>query len=353
MKRIERILVTRTDRLGDVLLSLPSLTYLRLVLPKKQILFVCKEDYLCVVKPTLESQNIECLESSKLKEVLSGSNLVSAALCLFPDSRLMLNLLRYGVQLRVGAYSKPLSLLCFNRGLWQRRSTARKNEAEYNLDLAKNLVEYIEPKTHMKQIPPIELTCDTSKRLLACSALESIGIDPFRDFTVIHPGMGKSATNLSSNGYERLIDRMHSLFARIVVSLGPNEMTDPSILSLIDRIKTIHVLPQQPLAVLMEVFRLAKLVLAPSTGPLHLAHYVGTNTVGLYSPVRAHSPVRWNPWGGTGKHKTIMPEVSCPARRHCFEEKCTYYSCMDGLPKSTNLAKIMFNQYSGGSTVWT
>jgi len=54
-------------------------------------------------------------------------------------------------------------------------------------------------------------------------------------------------------------------------------------------------------------------VVANSTGPLHLAVAVGTKVVGLYPGKAVMSPARWGP---TGKHdRVIVPtslECKCP-----------------------------------------
>jgi len=79
---------------------------------------------------------------------------------------------------------------------------------------------------------------------------------------------------------------------------------------------------------LAEFFRLCNLVIAPSTGPLHLASWVGTQTVGLFSPVKSQHPNRWAPWGGAKPSQVLLPQVDCPADRDCLGEKCRYFNCM-------------------------
>ena len=50
----------------------------------------------------------------------------------------------------------------------------------------------------------------------------------------------------------------------------------------------------------------AKLFLGNSTGPIHIAAAVGTFVVGLYSPVKVESPLRWGPL--TDKKKIFVPD---------------------------------------------
>ena len=56
---------------------------------------------------------------------------------------------------------------------------------------------------------------------------------------------------------------------------------------------------------------LARAVVAPSTGPVHIAAALGVPRVaGIYSPVPAHHPHRWGPLGTVG---ALTRMVCCPA----------------------------------------
>jgi len=54
---------------------------------------------------------------------------------------------------------------------------------------------------------------------------------------------------------------------------------------------------QTELKVLMAILSKADLVVANSTGPLHLAAATGTKVIGLYPAGKTVSPVRWKPIG--------------------------------------------------------
>ena len=138
-----RILVSRTDRLGDVMMALPSLEYLRVSHPDALIDFLCRPEYLDLLAPYLASRKIrgnrvEPGDSSSLKRILSLGK-YRAALLLHDDPAVLWRVWLAGVPIRVGPYSKPASLLWLNRGIRQSRSRAEKNEGEYNFDLALRL----------------------------------------------------------------------------------------------------------------------------------------------------------------------------------------------------------------------
>jgi ADP-heptose:LPS heptosyltransferase len=56
---------------------------------------------------------------------------------------------------------------------------------------------------------------------------------------------------------------------------------------------------------LLAVLSHARKVVAPSTGVVHLAASLGVETVGIYSPARVQSAIRWSPRGD--KARAVSP----------------------------------------------
>ena len=75
------------------------------------------------------------------------------------------------------------------------------------------------------------------------------------------------------------------------------------------------------LAALLSV---ASLVVANSTGPLHIADALGTRVIGLYSPYRSAAPHRWGPYGQP--ENVFVPDgVVC---KRCTRDRCEKYNCL-------------------------
>jgi len=78
------------------------------------------------------------------------------------------------------------------------------------------------------------------------------------------------------------------------------------------------------LAALLSV---AALVVANSTGPLHLADALGTKVIGLFSPYRSAAPHRWGPYGQP--ENVFVPEgVAC---KRCTRDRCEMYNCLSSV----------------------
>jgi ADP-heptose:LPS heptosyltransferase len=330
MKTEARILVTRTDRLGDVLLALPVLEFLRRSLPNFEIDFLVEDRYLDVIQPYLSARKIQGHGVADVKTWIETRRF-AAALVLQPDTSLLKTIWRTRIPLRLSPRSKPWSFLLTNAGLRQHRSRAEKNEAEYNLDLARTLLKKMGQEESSEPlslwIPP-----ETTSSARALDVLEAAGIPESSRFVILHPGMGGSALNLSSEQYVDFARALLNQNILVVVSVGPFARDRQTWDYLKEKLPKLSSISDQSLSVVREIFRKAQIVIAPSTGPIHLAHLVGTPTIGLYSPVRTQLAKRWAPWGGTGPSLIFAPEVSCPGRRDCVGSRCEHFFCMEPFP---------------------
>ena len=322
-----KILIARTDRLGDVLLALPALAYIRRAIPEAEIDFLCRLDVGDVIRPTLDALRIQTLflpDGDKLKFVKK----YAACLFLFWEERLCKAAFWSNIPIRMGIYSKPLSYLLLNSGIRQHRSLARKNEALYNLDLARKLLSKLGFNEELPIDEKMTLETDEMSKRRAEQTLAQHALTK-SNFIIVHPGMGGSALNVSAENYIEIIQKLKESGEEVVLSLGPLPIDQGLGTRIQAKIPGLKVVQGLTLPALREFFRLAKVVLAPSTGPLHLAHLVGTKTVGIFSPVLSHSMVRWAPWGGSGESLTLSPQVPCPAKQDCLGDACEYFPCMD------------------------
>lgn len=329
MNRSHRILVVRTDRMGDVMMALPVLHYLRKSLPQAQIEFLVQDLYLDVVGPYLDSLAVKVLGVQRDGKNLFFQNYTSV-LTLFGDASLALRAWKAQIPVRVGLFSKPWSFVLYSNGLRQKRSLAQKNEAVYNLELAQFFLNQVVGVAAKWEEPHIQLMGDAQSAVEAKERLEDIGMDPAEPFILFHPGMGGSAVNPSAAKYLEMMDAVEKQSGiPVVLSIGPLKR-DQDLAAMILKAKPyLKTIRHLELSVLREVFRLARAVIAPSTGPLHLAHYVGTKTVGIYPPVRAQDKLRWAPWGGAGQSVVFSPTLGCPGKRDCIGQRCPHYFCMD------------------------
>jgi ADP-heptose:LPS heptosyltransferase len=140
---------------------------------------------------------------------------------------------------------------------------------------------------------------------------------------VLHPGSGGSAERWPVEKFIRLFQTLSELGLTVVMSgTEPERATIDDISSRLS-ITVNKIAGETDLRTLAAVLSLATVVVANSTGPLHLATAVGTKVVGLYPGKKIMSPKRWGPLGED--HRVIQPpQEEC----HCPPKQCR---CMEGI----------------------
>ena len=236
------------------------------------------------------------------------------------------------IPVRVGVKSQWHSFLFFNRGIRQKRSRADKSELEYNFRLVEEglwLPEGHLPRMHLK------IAAQWTDRL------SKFGLKT-REYAVVHPGMAGSARNWPVDHYAQFIRRVTaSQTVAITGTAADLNYLEPLRELLKDLEGNPHLvwLDQKISGPdLVAVLGNADFVLAPSTGVLHLAASTGRPTIGLYSPVRVQRAVRWGPKGE--RTETLTPDVKCPGELSCLGEACPVWDCMPEITVASVLAHV-------------
>lgn len=333
-----RILISRTDNLGDLLLSLPAIQLVRKNNSNAKVALLAKKPFLDLLHSFLVENEIAPLD---LEESEWRIEKWDAVLSLYSRPQEAAYFLLKKIPNRFGNLTHWWSPLLFNKGFRQKRSKAQKSEADYSIELAKALIQELgENEEQGSSI--VYLPIDTKEEQQAIEKLKDLGIDPSSSFVVLHPGMAGSALNLSPDQYEEIIQKV-SKVGTVLISIGPNSCDQEIGKKLSLAIPGLMKIEGLSLKALKEVFRKSRAVIAPSTGPLHLAHAVGVPTIGIYSPIRSHHPTRWAPKGGRIKPIILMPSVQCPAQRACLGSKCSEFDCF----RKPDWASLILNALNG------
>jgi heptosyltransferase I len=111
-----------------------------------------------------------------------------------------------------------------------------------------------------------------------------------KDLFVINPcavAKAKNWRNWTTDGYATVADIVSERYGmQVVISGGPSELekdTAEQIISLCRKAAPINLVAQTNIAEMVATLQLASIVLAPDTGPVHIASALGTDTIGLYA----------------------------------------------------------------------
>ncbi len=299
--------------MGDFILTLPAIAALQEAYPKARLTVAVSPAVYPLAVRVLPGKNVFSHNGSFSKfHSFLKSEQFDLAVFFRPRLGTALAAFLAGVPKRLGTGYRGYSVL-YNLKHYEHRHTAERKEAEYSLSLLKPLG--IEKGWHFDTI-----SIDTSE---AESVAKELGLDFSKRWIAIHPGSGGSSPNWPKKDYIELAKKLAEAGFSILWTGTASELED------IDG-------PGVSLAGKTEIWDLAclysrsKLVIAPSTGPLHLASLVGTAVVGIYSPVRVNSPRRWEPLGP--KAKTLVPPVpECD----CKASQCRRGDCMELLAVET------------------
>ncbi len=137
-----KILICRTDRIGDVILTLPVITYLRMADKKAHITFLGAEYSRKVLQNNPYLDEFIVYEPKGRHAGLAGLFTLAAemrrakfdtVLHIFPRFKVSLAAFLAGIRVRVGPAARWYSFL-YNKKLNIHRSRVEKHELEYNLD---------------------------------------------------------------------------------------------------------------------------------------------------------------------------------------------------------------------------
>jgi heptosyltransferase-3 len=322
---IKRILLVRTDRLGDVILTLPMLPALRTCFPDAYIAMLLRrytgeilEGNPYVDELIWYDREHELVPFADMCRTLRERQF-DAAIVVYPRIRLAWLMFRSGIPLRVGTGYRYYSFL-FNRKVYEHRKNAERHELEYNLNLLKELHCTL-PADFTPEFR-IEIPAESQARVE--HLLRSLGVERNK-FAIVHPGSGGSAREWPPEKFGQFAHRLASVSTWKVVVTGSKG----------EEKKVAHVVHASggtalPLAGQLSIKELgalmqsAALFVSNSTGPLHLAVAMGTPVVGIYPQHTAMSAKRWGPY--TGKKMVLVPDrpTDCNV---CLESK-TACECM-------------------------
>ena len=322
-----KILVIRTDRLGDVILSLPVLTALKNSFPAVHVSMMLRTYTAELVAGYPDVDEIITLddktELNSFSDIRYYANLlkkkkIDTVLVLHPTFKLALLCALAKIPVRVGTGFRAYSFL-FNKKVFHHRKKAQKHELEYNLELAEKIGASLKQIEFKIQIPePISQEIH--------NFLHQVRENEKQPVVILHPGSGGSAMDWPLQNFASLNDQLRSeLNVLTIVTGGPNEIG--LIDNLISQTKNPPVkwIGNSGLKHLAALIQAANVFVANSTGPLHLAVAVGTPVVGFYCPIIPCLPKRWGPYGHL--ESVLMPPVE-PCQK-CASPKCNHNNCME------------------------
>ena len=307
---IRRLLVVRTDRLGDMALTTVALQDLRQHFRKAKITVLAPPAPLALLEshPSVD-RRVELTDAGLPDELVGRFDL---AIDFTPADPLRGALLvaRTRAPLRAGFRGGGREVF-FN--IRAPHSNRRRHLIDRNRDLLEALG--VPP---FARFPKLVVTAEEAER--ARSRLAALGAAAPR--VTVHPGGHYPSQRWSPECYADLVTLLtgHSAAACIVLS-GPGEEPE------VHRIcaSTPDALSTGPLTVreLMAVLAVCDLFVGNNSGPLHIAGALGVPTVSVMGPT---DPERFSPRGIDDR--VVRHDLPCSP---CDRGRCWHHTCLRGI----------------------
>lgn len=292
---LKTILISRTDSIGDVVLTLPVAHALKEKFPNCRIVFLGKT----YTKPVIDCcvnideiicwDEIEHLDKGKQIEVFKSLK-ADCILHVFPNKQVAALAKKAGIPLRIGTSHRLFHWYTCNRLPNFTRKNSDLHEAQLNFKLLKPLeigsdygLEEIRKYFDFTKVKP--LAADLAAML-----------DRGRYNIILHPKSKGSALEWGISNFSELIKLLPKDKFKIFIS-GTKQEGELVKDIFFENREVEDLTGKLNLSELISFINHCDALVAASTGPLHLAAVLGKKAVGIYPSMRPIHPGRWSPLG--------------------------------------------------------
>lgn len=316
MKQL-RFLISRIDRIGDVVLSTQLPREIKIKYPNSFVAVLVKnytkDIYLNnpFVDAIITYDNLNKTEKSFMELVREIKQYkFSHAFMLLPNEKLNYVLFMSGIKYRVGVGHKLYQFLTFTKYVDRKKYNPLRHEADYCADMIRKIginVRSTLPEIHLTEIEKTKAYSIKNKLIKDNQKLIGINISS-----------GNSAPNLNQDEYKKLILTFKKNINYKIAVMDNNVLPD------LDNIDGV-LYPNKGNTLRDSIINLASLdlLISNSTGPMHICAALKVPTLSFFCPLTACSPKLWGPLGN--KSEIIVPEQNyCNTQCPIDPKKCDY-----------------------------
>jgi ADP-heptose:LPS heptosyltransferase len=302
---MKHIIISRTDSIGDVVLTLPLAGFLKSKFPGVIISFIGTRYTLPIISRS------GFIDQALIKEDLKGSGVDSnadAIIFAFPDIDVAKWAKKMKIKARIGTSHRWMHFLYANKRVNFSRKRSGLHEAQLNFKLLEGI--------GIKNIPE-------KSELPKWYGLEKIDLEkdrPGKKRIILHPKSKGSAREWPLGKYLDLVGNFEENQVRFIIT-GTKEdgqAIRTQLPELTQKPNVEDLSGSSDLDGLIDLIAGVDGLIAGSTGPLHIAAAFGIPTLGLYPPLKPMDPGRWGPIGKNAGFLTSKENCSeCPGGQHC------------------------------------
>lgn len=332
----KNLLIVRTDRIGDVILSLPLAEIVKQHFPKCKVTYLLREYTKSLAHKHPFIDEILLLKEEDGKIIIKGNfqelkkHNFDSCLIVYPTFQTALIAFLSRIKNRIGTGYRWYSFL-LNHKIYEHRKYAERHELEYNINLLRAFG--IDEKVSIDNIE-FHLNVASESEKVIDKLLNENKIDLAKPIVIIHPGSGGSAIDLPIISFRELVEMLSvdSKVSIIITGLSSEKkLCDQLILN--ENIKNFA--GELSLSEMIALIDKSTIFISNSTGPIHVAAALGKPTIGFYPKILSCSAKRWGPY--SNKAKIFVPEIDCS---DCTREQCEHLDCMSSIKMSKVFSEV-------------
>jgi ADP-heptose:LPS heptosyltransferase len=312
---LSNIIISRTDSIGDVVLTLPLCAWIKTTFPEAKITFLGRaytKDVVSVFDAVDEFLSIEELESMPMIERVNRIK-SDVFIHVFPNRELATLAKKAKISMRIGTSHRVYHLLTCNHRLNFSRKKSNFHESQLNFELVKPF--------GLKELPSLNeingyLSYFKVPKIELPDFLKDID---FNNTIILHPKSQGSALEWPLEKYIELASKLVKL-GKTVCFTGTEKEGELFREKIPKNDKIIDTTGKLSLLQLIKLCASAEGLVACSTGPYHLSAVYGKKAIGLFSSRRPIHPGRWAALGVNSK--AIVFDENCPTCKKGTTCKC-------------------------------
>lgn len=296
----KHIIVSRTDSIGDVVVSIPLCGKLKELFPNVKITFLGKSYTEAVIRASKYVDhfiNWDEIEKTSPQEQIQAFQTLNAdtIIHVFPRKEIVWLAKRAKIKNRIATGRRWYTLAKCNHPVFFSRRKSNLHEAQLNFKLLKPFA--------YNEVPSLQEIAS----LYGISAPEFLekpailkDVD-LQKLIILHPLSKGSAVNWSLQEFAKLAQWLVQRGYPVAIS-GTKEEGDKLKLHQFDFSNgIIDLTGRLTLNDFIALISNAFALVAASTGPLHISAALNIHAIGLYSPLKPIDPSRWAPIGKNAK----------------------------------------------------
>jgi heptosyltransferase II len=325
MNKRKRILLTRTDRLGDLVLTTPAIKAVRNAYPGAYIAMIVRPYTEPVARGNPYLDEIIVYDKyGKHKGLFAALKFAyeirkkgfDRAIMFHPTNRMHITAYTANIPRRIG-YDNKMGFLLTDR-IRNFKHQGRKHERDYTLDMLKALGIISEEKE-------LFMPLDDNARAKANEILIGSGMRKDGKFIVMHPGASCASKIWPLERFAKLADSIIQNSNIKIIIIGGKDERDIFCAETVKKFmqeEAIFLHGKLNIKTLAALIEKASLFISNDSGPVHIAAAVGTPVIDIFGRGQPGlGPLRWGPLGPNDI--ILHKDLGC-------KEKCLAHNCRKG-----------------------